>query len=217
MSLTSYRAAPPRVKPALGTEEQVGHPAIGGRTRGTGVCHSGCCSAYLPACLFAMVNPLGRPGGDLLFHALRRSTIGAEGFHGRVRDGIGWGTLARTTRSSQRTCHRSRSARTPGSERCLQCVAGAFYVCAPEPCRCAWMGSQANRVISTGKLHALPRFHTRPINVVVYHDSQGRPGLEGGFPLRCFQRLSLPYIATQLCRWRDNWSTRGTSTPVLSY
>ena len=32
----------------------------------------------------------GRPGGDLLSHALRRSTIGAEGFHGRVRDGIGW-------------------------------------------------------------------------------------------------------------------------------
>src|SRR6267154_5447665 len=28
-------------------------------------------------------------GGDLLFRALRRSTIGAEGFHGRVRDGIG--------------------------------------------------------------------------------------------------------------------------------
>ena len=32
---------------------------------------------------------------------------------------------------------------------------------------------QANRAISTGKLHALPHFHTRPINVVVYHDSQG--------------------------------------------
>jgi hypothetical protein len=32
---------------------------------------------------------------------------------------------------------------------------------------------QANRAISTGKLHALLRFHTRPINVVVYHDSQG--------------------------------------------
>ncbi len=31
----------------------------------------------------------GRPGGDRLFRALRRSTIGAEGFHGRVRDGIG--------------------------------------------------------------------------------------------------------------------------------
>ena len=32
---------------------------------------------------------------------------------------------------------------------------------------------QAYRVISTGKLHTLLRFHTRPINVVVYHDSQG--------------------------------------------
>ena len=33
---------------------------------------------------------------------------------------------------------------------------------------------QANRAISTGKLHALLRFHTRPINVVVFHDSQGK-------------------------------------------
>ena len=32
---------------------------------------------------------MGRPGGDLLSRVLRRSTIGAEGFHGRVRDGIG--------------------------------------------------------------------------------------------------------------------------------
>ena len=32
---------------------------------------------------------LREPGGDLLFRVLRRSTIGAEGFHGRVRDGIG--------------------------------------------------------------------------------------------------------------------------------
>ena len=29
------------------------------------------------------------PGGDLLFRRLSGSTIGAEGFHGRVRDGIG--------------------------------------------------------------------------------------------------------------------------------
>ena len=29
------------------------------------------------------------PGNDLLFHALRQSTIGANSFHGRVRDGIG--------------------------------------------------------------------------------------------------------------------------------
>ena len=76
---------------------------------------------------------------------------------------------------------------------------------------------QANRAISTSQLHTLPRFHTWPINVVVFHGSQGRTGFEGGFPLRCFQQLSLPYLATRLCRWRDNRSTRGTSTPVLSY
>ncbi len=29
---------------------------------------------------------------------------------------------------------------------------------------------QADRIISTGKLHALLRFHIQPINVVVFHD-----------------------------------------------
>jgi hypothetical protein len=43
------------------------------------------------------------------------------------------------------------------------------------------------------------------------------PYLEAGFPLRCFQRLSLPHIATRLCHWRDNRYTRGASNPVLSY
>src|SRR5438270_10799765 len=57
MSLTSYRAAPPRVGGLFWVEG-------GGR---------GDCG----------------PGGDLLFRTLRCSTVGAEGFHGRVRDGIG--------------------------------------------------------------------------------------------------------------------------------
>ena len=38
-----------------------------------------------------------------------------------------------------------------------------------------------------------------------------------GFTLRCLQRLSLPHLATQPCRWHDNWCTRGASIPVLSY
>ena len=76
---------------------------------------------------------------------------------------------------------------------------------------------QVNRAISTGKLNASPRLHTRPINVVVFHGSQGNARFEVGFPLRCFQRLSRPYIAMQHCRWRDNCSTRGTFIPVLSY
>jgi hypothetical protein len=77
--------------------------------------------------------------------------------------------------------------------------------------------NQAERAISTGKLNALPRLHTRPINVVVFHGPSGRSGFEAGFPLRCLQRLSIPYIATLHHRWRDDRSTRGTFTPVLSY
>jgi hypothetical protein len=44
-----------------------------------------------------------------------------------------------------------------------------------------------------------------------------RPGFEGSFPLRCFQRLSRPHIATRRCAWRHNRYTRGASIPVLSY
>lgn len=77
--------------------------------------------------------------------------------------------------------------------------------------------NQANRTISTGKLHALLHFHTRPINVVVFHGSQGNTRFQVGFPLRCLQRLSIPYIATLLCGWRHNRSTRDMSIPVLSY
>ena len=74
-----------------------------------------------------------------------------------------------------------------------------------------------DRAISTGKLNASPRLHTQPINVVVFHGSQGSTRFEVGFPLRCLQRLSRPYIAMLHCRWRDNSSTRGTFIPVLSY
>src|SRR4029434_2197378 len=77
--------------------------------------------------------------------------------------------------------------------------------------------NQDNRAISTGKLNALPRSHTRPITVVAYHGLQGGIGFEVCFSLRCLQRLSRPHIATLHCRWRDNSSTRGASIPVLSY
>jgi len=41
---------------------------------------------------------------------------------------------------------------------------------------------QANRAISTGKLHALLHFHTRPINVVVFHGSDREYSFSGWFP-----------------------------------
>ena len=44
---------------------------------------------------------LGRPGSDLLSQVLRLSTIGAEEFNGRVRDGIGFRLLAKTTRPAK--------------------------------------------------------------------------------------------------------------------
>jgi hypothetical protein len=87
---------------------------------------------------------------------------------------------------------------------------------AGEVCRWAWAG-EADRAISTGQLRGLPRFHLRPIDVMVSHGSQARPGFEEGFPLRCFQRLSRPHLATRRCGWRHNRYTRGASLPVLSY
>ena len=61
-----------------------------------------------------------RPGSDLLSHALRRSTIGAEGLHGRVRDGIGCFPLAITTRPCK---HRTAAQGKPGR------AAGIPYEC----------------------------------------------------------------------------------------
>jgi hypothetical protein len=147
---------------------------------------------------------LSRSGGDLLSHVLRRSTIGATALNGRVRDGIGCFARAKATR--------------PGKKRIGVAPFGAMLSKDAFGRSPASSGSnQAYRAISTGQLNALLRLHLRPIDVVVFHGSQGIPCFEGGFPLRCLQRLSCPFIATQHCRWHDNWSTSGTFTPVLSY
>ena len=111
MSLTSYRAAPPRdgggcevarevfgqprVRRAVPHEGQQLAPECGEQSRMRG-------KSLLPRVRRSFPHEGGqqlagwqsssvlcRPGSDLLFRVLRRSTIGAEGFHGRVRDGIG--------------------------------------------------------------------------------------------------------------------------------
>ena len=76
--------------------------------------------------------------------------------------------------------------------------------------------------VSTGQLHPSRGFHVRPINHVFCMGTAGsedpwNPYLGAGFPLRCFQRLSLPNVANQPRHWRDDWHTRGSSTQVLSY
>ena len=76
MSLTSYRAAPPR--DTWRPLEAYGHEAD-----------------IVQRDTFGF---LARFGGDLLSHALRRSTIGAAALNGRVRDGIGCFARAMTTK-----------------------------------------------------------------------------------------------------------------------
>ncbi len=108
-----------------------------------------------------------RPGSDLLSRVLRRSTISAGAFHGRVRNGIGCSRSAITTRSAKRTFVREAGIFVPWH------MARAGQKPSPEVMDISNENDQANRAISTGKLHALPHFHTRPINVVVFHGSQG--------------------------------------------
>jgi hypothetical protein len=45
-----------------------------------------------------MIALASMPGDALLFQRLSVSTIGADRFHGRVRDGIGWVTDAMVTK-----------------------------------------------------------------------------------------------------------------------
>ena len=100
MSLTSYRAAPPRVKPcpisgwlhkclsAVGIVKE-------------GMSDDGAYGARIRRFRVAGRSVLCRPGNDLLSRALRQSTIGAEEFNGRVRDGIGFRLLAIITRPAK--------------------------------------------------------------------------------------------------------------------
>ena len=219
MSLTSYRAAPPRGNglrfwrlPAAAPAETRTAARLARAAVGVG-CDKG---GFLV---------LRRPGDDLLSQVLRHSTIGARAFDGRVRDGIGSDRSAKATRPAK---HKKRSKlgfKDRDRFNASSCPilrdgpSGLLRMRALDDFGWALINEsvQAERAISTGKLHALLRFHTRPIDVVVFHGSSGRTRFEAGFPLRCLQRLSVPYIATLHCGWRHNRSTRGTFTPVLSY
>ena len=158
---------------------------------------------------------LVRSGGDLLSHVLRRSTIGVGTLIGRVRDGIGSFMPAMTTRPEKR--QGSVFRRLPAHQCCSRFSCYVLLTISEQVCLAVSGSDQANRAISTSQLNALLRLHLWPIDVVVFHGPQGRPCFEGGFPLRCLQRLSCPNIATQHCRWHDNWSTSGSFNPVLSY
>ncbi len=154
------------------------------------------------------LSVLRRPGDDLLSRGLSHSTIGAEEFNGRVRDGIGF--------YAPRSGHRAGEGQIARIG--FWFWSWTSWCSSVRGVRAGIMGGdQADRAISTGKLNALLRLHARPIDVVVYHGSRGRSRFEVGFPLRCLQRLSRPHIATLHRGWRHDRSTRGASIPVLSY
>lgn len=136
MSLTSYRAAPPR---AILVNRYAVYPVC---ANPFWICHGcvtalRCCivpeqigSQFVSCCILLCISAFGkqkgplwaalcfrlgplevmrrlyvafsRPGSDRLSRVLRRSTIGAGAFHGRVRNGNGCSRPAMTTRSAKR-------------------------------------------------------------------------------------------------------------------
>ena len=155
------------------------------------------------------------------FHTGTRTIIGAEAFHCPVRDGKEWDHLAMVIRLNwvPGRSHERPSQFIEDSNRVYDCFnrrANAVFDC-----------GQSYRVKPHGQLVSVSLTHycasTPDLSTswsrTTLQGAQG-PGkthLETSFPLRCFQRLSLPHIATRQCHWRDNRYTRGASTPVLSY
>ena len=159
------------------------------------------------------------------FHTGIRTIIGAEVFHGPVRDGKGWDHLAMVIRL-ELFAQLLRSAIEP-----IHRVLSALLIASPSwgkqlefsPLTCR----QSYRVKPHGQLVlvSLTRYRASTPSLSTSWSrttlqgalGPGKTHLETSFPLRCFQRLSLPHLATRQCHWRDNRYTRGASTPVLSY
>lgn len=67
------------------------------------------------------------------------------------------------------------------------------------------VGRSRPRLMSTSQLSALRHLHFWPLDPVVYRETyltwSGTSHLGAGFPLRCFQRLSVPDVATLHVPW----------------
>ena len=175
------------------------------------------------------------------------TTIGADGLNCRVRNENGCNTVAKPpTQKAQsllfverrairlRSCELRRDKHKPHPPSSLQTSAWQSKTKIRKQKLSSFVLRQAQdygwtqrdshnsfrefcRGISTSRLNALLHFHLTPINVVISHDPITIPHLGAGFPLRCFQRLSNPDIATGRCTWRYSPQTRGQFISVLSY
>ena len=127
---------------------------------------------------------------------VRCTTIGVTAFHFCVRNGDRWDY---STMVARQICIQKCSVQAL----CLT----LYYLMVTLPLKPFGVVWSSFRVISIGQLHASLRFHIQPINVVVFngpYDLTRITHLGACFPLRCFQRLSVPNLAAGRCHWHDN-------------
>ncbi len=150
MSLTSYRAAPPRVVCATVSLSRFGSYGLWHAcvvclmpqalvSQGAGA--PGACVGDVYGCRRGRFR---RPGGDRLSRTLGCSIMGAGGFHVRVRDGIGCGPAAMATRSSEPPQGSASSSMSPRGRAPRLVCEGAVRVwwmgvCVCVACCPAWM------------------------------------------------------------------------------
>lgn len=130
------------------------------------------------------------PGLDPLSQQAKPdSIVGAELFHFSVRNGKRWCQLASKTEASKHNKLLKNLLKFSKKQREEESF--IFY--------------SYSLTISTGRLNTLLYFHRPPINLMIYQGSTSydmKSYLRDGFPLRCFQRLSVGNLATRQC-WND--------------
>ena len=151
---------------------------------------------------------------------LGRSTIGAVGLNDRVRDGNECGPYALVA-----SVHLWKTDDAADDEtRVVQIVGKKIVLCRNALLCVLQLGvvkphgrlvplrsePLARRPRAAYRRGGLPR----PLREL---EAPGSVHLGGSFPLRCFQRLSAPAIATRRCSWQSSRDTSGLSDPVLSY
>ena len=134
------------------------------------------------------------------------STIGAGGLNCRVREGTGCTPTAGVT---------NHLARPQVSPRRLLCIG----ITPDHPLlRTTWISPRPLVPVGSTCCQAYTPglFSSSSPSGLTWLPSE-EAHLEASFPLRCFQRLSAPKVATRHCHGRDNRHTSASSTPVLSY
>jgi hypothetical protein len=179
MSLTSYRAAPPRDNRFPGLTPGICVlPVLGLLGCGRAGLDSPRCCCRFCGVLFGMaprfkekmfILAFCRPGSDLLSRVLRRSTIGAGAFHGRVRNGNGCSHPARTTRSAKRKiCAGGANCFREAGEAIASFFEHVFCVLSG----CFQQPAEPSRRLSGAPSAALSRVRTDKVAMLIYDEHE---------------------------------------------